>query len=226
MTCSLIRFASVGVLFGCLLMAGPVTAAAKNANSAVNKQVETLALAAFDMEDKGDLEGAIAKFREAHQLKPNDKNINQSLADVLNSTGVDLYNKHDFAGASARFSEAIALVPNFTRAKENLGKVTSAQFVADGTTLYKAGNIEQARDKYAQAVAADPASLSAKANLATAEADILLKSGDLTAAVTKRRQALSYAPDNPNLKQRYDDVVALAAAAEAAKKAEEEKAKK
>lgn len=226
MTSTLMRFAATSFLFGSLLMAAP---AAKNTGGAVNKQVETLALAAFDLQDKGDLEGAIAKFREAHLLKPTDKNINQSLADVLNSTGVDLYNKRDFTGASARFSEALALVPKFARAKENLGKVTSAQFVADGSALYKAGNIEQAREKYAQAVAADPASQSAKANLATAEADILVKTGDLTAAVAKRKEALSYAPDNSNLKQRYDDAVAqataAAAAAEAAKKAEEEKKK-
>ncbi|MGB8603113.1 MAG: hypothetical protein WCD42_13040, partial [Rhizomicrobium sp.] len=140
-------------------------AANKTANKAVNKQAEALQLAAFDLEDKGDLEGAIAKFREAHQLKPTDKGLNQNLADVLNTTGVTLYNNKDYPAATARFNEALGLLPNFARAKENLGKVTAAQLNADGHTLYKAGNLDQAREKYAAAVAADPGNISAKANL-------------------------------------------------------------
>ena len=216
-------FAAAAIVAGASALCLSVPAQAASAN----KQVEDLEIQAFNLMDKGDMEGAIAKFRAARALKANDKALNQNLADVLNSTGVTLYNNKDFAGASARFTEAIQLVPNFTRAKENLGKVKSAEATAAGNAFYKAANLEGAKEKYAEAAAQDPGNLSAKANLANVEADLLEKNGgDLAAIVAKRHEASSYVPDNQLLKQRANDAEAALAAQEAAQKAEEEKNKK
>ena len=216
-------FAVAAIVAGASALCLSVPAQAASAG----KQVEDLEIQAFNLMDKGDMEGAIAKFRAARALKSNDKALNQNLADVLNSTGVALYNNKDFAGASARFTEAIQLVPNFTRAKENLGKVNSALATSAGNAFYKASNLEGAKEKYAEAAAQDPSNLSAKANLANVEADLLEKNGgDLAAIAAKRREASSYVPDNQLLKQRATDAEATLAAQEAAQKAEEEKNKK
>jgi tetratricopeptide (TPR) repeat protein len=216
-------FVAAAIVAGASALCLSVPAQAASAS----KQVEDLEIQAFDLMDKGDMEGAIAKFRAARALKSNDKALNQNLADVLNSTGVALYNNRDFAGASARFTEAIQLVPNFNRAKENLGKVKSALATVAGNDFYKAGNLEGAREKYVEAAAQDPNNLSAKANLANTEADLLEKNGgDLAAIAAKRHEASSYVPDNQLLKQRANDAASALAAQEAAKKAEEEKNKK
>jgi tetratricopeptide (TPR) repeat protein len=213
--------AGAAFLAGGAFFCAPHPAQAASANK---EQVEQLEIQALDLEDKGDFEGACAKFRAAYALKPNDKALKQNFADALNSAGVTLFGNKDYAGASAHFTEALTLVPNFNVAKVNLGKVTSAQANIDGNALYKAGNVAAAKEKYATAAAADPSNISAKANLATTEADLLVTAGDLVGAVAKRQEALGYAPDNANLKQRLAEAQAALAAkqAEDAKKAAEE----
>jgi tetratricopeptide (TPR) repeat protein len=216
-----IKLAVAAVLAAGVVMSGP---AGSVWAASVSQQVENLEIEALNAQDKGDLNTAIEKFRQAYALKPSDKALRQNFADALNSAGVNLFDAKDYAGAKAKFTEALTILPNFARAKENLGKAESAKITVEGSDLYKLGDIEGAKAKFAAAAAADPNNISAKTNLATSEADLLVKSGDLAGVAAKRHEALALVPDNANLKQKADE--ADAALAEAQAKAATEKAEK
>lgn len=218
-------FVATALIFGTgACLATPAGAAA--ASSA--KQAEDLAIQGLDLSDKGDYAGAVDKFRQALTLDPKDKGLKQNLVEQLTNLGVSLYNAKNYPGAIEKLKEAVGLSPKYKAAVDNLNLAVAAQANIDGNALYKAGNIDAAKAKYAEAVAADPANAGVKANLATTEADILEKAGDvasLTAAVAKRQDAVTFAPATDSLKQKLADTQAklAAAQAEAAKAAEEKK---
>jgi tetratricopeptide (TPR) repeat protein len=217
-TISLLLTGALAVGLSCHLAAAPAFAAGKDAV----RQVEALEVQALDLLDKGDTAGAIAKFREALALKPNDKVVRQNMAEQLTNLGISQFNNKDYTSAKATLSEALTFNPNYKPAKSNLGVVTAAAANLEGNALYKAGDIEGAVAKYQEATNADPSNPSSKANLANAQGDLLIKNDDLAGALAKRKEALSYAPTNALLQQRVTDTEAALAAAEA-KKAEEEK---
>ena len=64
--------------------------------------------------DQGDLDGAIAEYREALRLKPD-------YANVHNNLGVALKGKGGLDGAIAEYREALRLKPDYADAHMNLG---------------------------------------------------------------------------------------------------------
>jgi tetratricopeptide (TPR) repeat protein len=80
---------------------------APNPNSYVTRSIERGEL--------GDLGGALADARKAHELAPNNPEYMHQLGDVLNSIGVSKYNRGDSSGTCDYFSQAISYL---NRAKE------------------------------------------------------------------------------------------------------------
>ena len=99
---------SVAIVAGvfALLMSG---------SAAMAQSAATLKVQAAELDQRGDLNGAIEKYRQALVLAPNDKMIKINLAEDLNNAGIAQYNNKDFAGAEAKFQEALTLVPSFQR---------------------------------------------------------------------------------------------------------------
>ena len=75
--------------------------------------------------EKGDLDAAIAEFRQAVQQKPDDVDAHYNL-------GIALHSKGDLEGAISEFREAIRLKPDFTRAHINLGNTLDDKGDRDG----------------------------------------------------------------------------------------------
>lgn len=215
---------ATALLFGTATGLTMPAAAAPNAQ----KQAEDLAIQGLDLSDKGDYAGAVDKFRQALVLDPKDKGLKQNLVEQLTNLGISLYNAKNYPDAIVKLKEAAGLSPKYKAAVDNLALATAAQATIDGNALYKAGNLEGAKAKYAEGVAADPTSVGAKANLATVEADIFEKADDvasLTQAVAKRQEAVKYAPDKTSLVDKLNEAQAKLTAAQA-KAAEAEKNKK
>jgi tetratricopeptide (TPR) repeat protein len=194
-------------------------APAMHAN-AVYDQASQLEIDAFDLQQKGDLAGAIAKHREAVQLYPQSKAFKQNLAQALNDAGVAKYQAKDYPGAIALLQEALSNVPTFDRAKANLSMAQADQFNAEGMVLFKNGDFVNAVEKFKQALAAEPGYKNALVNRDAAEAEIASKAGDFATAVVKLQEAVATA-STPFLV----DKLAKAQAALAEQQAAAEKAK-
>jgi tetratricopeptide (TPR) repeat protein len=72
------------------------------------------------LDDKGDVDGAIAEYREALRLRPD-------FAEAHYNLGVELRHKVDRNGAIAEYREALRLMPDFAEAHYNLGVELEAQ---------------------------------------------------------------------------------------------------
>ena len=70
----------------------------------------------FTLQNIGDLEGAIAEYRAALRLNPNDLNAHTNLGVALRATG-------DLEGACAEYRAALRLNPSHANAHYNLGVV-------------------------------------------------------------------------------------------------------
>jgi tetratricopeptide (TPR) repeat protein len=75
--------------------------------------------------DKGDLDGAIAEYRQALRLKPDDAKAHFNL-------GVALRLKGDLDGAIAEYREALRLKPDFPGAQNNLAIALRLKGGVDG----------------------------------------------------------------------------------------------
>lgn len=206
----------------------------------VGDQADEAEITALDLEKAGNIDGALAKHREAIKLIEPVAKYAKKLATfkenfeitLLNAAGAK-FNVKDQAGATALLEEALAQDPagKFAvtkKAKDSLGAVKSASLNQDGVNLLKAGNAAGAVEKFKQVLDLDPTNKAAKINCDVAEAQVAIAAGDPATAVVKMQDAVTLDPTRQFLQ---DELVKVKAAADAkaaddAKKAAEEAKKK
>lgn len=165
-----------------------------------------------EAQERGDLELAEKKFRLAAELSPNAAEPHVALAVVAHQRG-------DFAAAAAEAEKALAISPNNNQAlllqydayrllgdaeKEaeaaaalrEHGDVSVAAGAAftEGMTEYRAGNIDTAKEKFAEAVDLDPTMVNAALMLG----NIALQEGDTDRAAAVIAKVLEVDPGNSN----------------------------
>ena len=136
------------------------------------------------------------KFKESAKLYCKALEADPGNPDIFCDRGYSLYLQHQWADAEMNLQQAIALKPDHRRAHNNLGLVLAhtnrldsalAEFQRVGCTQAEAlanaafcltidGRLEEARNQYRLALAADPASPAAKAGLRQLETT-LVKTG-------------------------------------------------
>ncbi len=122
---------------------------------------------------ENDLDGAIAEYRKALRLKPNDPSAHRNL-------GVALKDKGDLDGAIAEYHTALQLEPNGADAHRDLG-----------VALKRKGDLDGAIAEYRVALRLKPNDVTAHYNLGNA----LMRKGDLDGAITEYRAALRLDPN-------------------------------
>ncbi len=217
------RFIRLGIVALCaaLISTVPVVLAPAAHAASVKDQADELEIAALDLEAKGDLDGAIAKHREALKLVPNNKAFKENAASTLYKAALLKHDAKDDAGAIAYLEEAVGLVPTFKPAKESLATLKSGSINTEGIALLKAGNYQGAAEKFKAVLDLDPGNKAAKINLDVAESQIAMTAGDPATAVAKLTDAVSLDQTHQFLK----DKLAEAQKALDAKKADEDKNK-
>ena len=123
---------------------------------------------------QGEYDAAIAQFRKALSLRPDDVRAHRTLADVL-------FNKNDLDGASAEYREALRLNPQDGRAHRNLGDALSRNKDRDG-----------AMAQYREALRIDPADAEAHHGLG----NVLLENGEPPAAVKEYQEVVRLKPSD------------------------------
>jgi Flp pilus assembly protein TadD len=133
------------------------------------------------LEKKGKSDGAIAEYRKALRLNPNNELAHIDLGGVFGKKG-------DWEGASAECREALRLNPNLAKAHYNLG-----------IALYEKGGWDDAIAEYREAIRLNPHYVDAHTNLGVA----LRHKGDLDGAIAEYRTALRL---NPNLAEAHNNL--------------------
>lgn len=213
---------SIPVVLAAMVLSAPAAQAA----TAAYDEATQLELDAMDLQQKGDFDNALAKYRQAVQVYPKDKAFKDNLIEALNAAGVAKYQAKDYAAAIADFQEALSLRPGFDKAKANLAIVQADQLNGEGMTLFKNGDFAGAVEKFKQALAAQPDNKSALCNRDAAEAEIMMTGNDPDGAVAKLQEALTVQPNSAFLQGRLakaQDAAAAKAKAEAEAKAKEGK---
>ena len=122
---------------------------------------------------KGNLNGAIAEFRQAVRLKPDDP-------EAHNNLGTALAQKGNMDGAIAEFRQALRLKSDYPEAHNHLG-----------TALAYKGDLDGAIAEYREALRLKPDFTIAHNNLGIT----LVRKGDLDGAIAEYREALRLKPD-------------------------------
>jgi serine/threonine-protein kinase len=125
------------------------------------------------LRNKGDVEGAIAAYREALRLK-------QDFPDAHNNLGVALRGKGDVDGAIAEYRAALRLEPDFAGCHNNLGIELGAK-----------GDVDGAIAEYRAAIRLKKDYAGAHCNLGTA----LSAKGDVDGAIAEYRAAIRLKKD-------------------------------
>ncbi|GAA0573989.1 hypothetical protein [Rhizomicrobium electricum] len=231
------RFSRLGIsaVFAAFIMVLPGAQA-----QSIADQADEAEITAMDLEKAGNLDGAVAKHREAIKLlEPIAKYAKKTATfkenfeiTLLNAANAK-FNAKDQAGAVALLEEAVALDPAgkyavTKKVKESLSAVKGASLNQEGVNLLKAGNAAGAVEKFKQVLDLDPTNKAARINCDVAEAQVALTAGDPATAVAKMQDAVSLDPSRQFLQDELTKVKAAAdaKAAEDAKKAEEEAKKK
>jgi tetratricopeptide (TPR) repeat protein len=231
------RFSRLGIsaVFAAFMMVLPGAQA-----QSVADQADEAEITAMDLEKAGNLDGAVAKHREAIKLiEPITKyakkvaTFKENFAITLLSAANAKFNAKDQAGAVALLEEAAALDPAgkyavTKKVKESLAAVKSTAINQEGVNLLKAGNAAGAVEKFKQVLDLDPNNKAARINCDVAEAQVALSAGDPATAVAKMQDAVNLDPSRQFLQDELTKVKAAAdaKAAEDAKKAAEEAKKK
>ena len=137
------------------------------------------------LRDKGDLDGAIAEFREAVRLKPDS-------AEVHSNYGMTHQDKGDVNGAIVEYREAIRLKPDFALAHSNLGN-----------SLASRGDFSGAVAEYREAIRLKPDFAAAHSNYG----DTLKQMGNLDGAIAEFREAIHLKPDMSLAHSNYGDAL-------------------
>jgi tetratricopeptide (TPR) repeat protein len=124
---------------------------------------------------KGDLDGAIAEYRQAIHLKPDDPDAHNNLGRALGVKG-------DLDGAIAEYRQALRSKPDYAEAHYNLG-----------TTLLSKGDEDGAIAEYRQALHLKPDMFEAHYYLGNALQD----KGDRDGAIAAYQRALALNPKFP-----------------------------
>jgi tetratricopeptide (TPR) repeat protein len=123
---------------------------------------------------KGDLEGAIRRYRHAVQIDPD-------FALAHNNLGVVLRGQGQLDGALAEFRQAVRLKKDYAEAHTNLG-----------VALYETGQLDEGMAEYRQAIEINKDLPEPHANLGVA----LLDKGQLDEALAEGRLAVRLKQDN------------------------------
>lgn len=229
------RFSHLSVLavFAAFIMVVPGAQAA----ASVADQADEAEITALDLEKAGNLDGAIAKHREAIKLiEPIAKyakktaTFKENFELTLLNAATAKFNAKDEAGATAFLEEALAQDPASKfgvtkKVKESLAAVKVGKLNQDGVNLLKAGNAAGAAEKFKEVLNLSPDNKAAKINLDVAESLVALAAGDPATAVAKLQDAVSLDPSRQFLKDELAKAQGLAdaKAADDAKKAAAEK---
>jgi tetratricopeptide (TPR) repeat protein len=137
------------------------------------------------LDSKGDSNGAIAEYKSALQLKPDDAVTHANL-------GLALEKKGDLAGAIAELRRAKRLKPHDPWAIANLG-----------IALEKKGDVDGAIAEYQESLQLDQNDVGRHVLLASA----LNKKGDLQGALDEWRKAYLLNPKDPRIRSAYEEVL-------------------
>jgi tetratricopeptide (TPR) repeat protein len=216
-------------VFAAVIMVVPGAQAAES----VGDQADEAEITALDLERAGNLDGAIAKHREAIKLiEPVAKyakktaNFKENFELTLLNAASAKFNAKDEAGATAFLEEALAQDPagRFAvtkKVKESLSTVKAGKLNNEGVALLKAGNAAGAVEKFKAVLNLDPTNKPARINSDVAESEVALAAGDPATAVAKLQEAVSLDPSRQFLKDELAkaQTAADAKAADDAKKA-------
>jgi eukaryotic-like serine/threonine-protein kinase len=124
------------------------------------------------LSDRGDVDGAIAEYKEAIRLQPGYGPAHHNLGSALSKNG-------DRAGAVAAYKEAVRYDPTYAPAHYGLALARENQW-----------ELVEAETEYREAIRIDPAYVPARVNLGI----ILRDRGDLVGAEAEHREAVRIEP--------------------------------
>jgi tetratricopeptide (TPR) repeat protein len=142
---------------------------------------------AAELVTRGDPVGALPHARRALELKPDDPEALNTLADVLTRTG-------RAADALPLLERALQLQPRYAQAENNRG-----------IALLKLGRADEGRRSFQRAIALQPHLAEAHYNLGLAESE----RGDFTAAIPHFRETLRLRPEHAGAELNWAVALAL-----------------
>lgn len=152
------------------------------------------------LSQRGDLHGALAKYREALALNPSSTSLR---ANIAKKEAEIASQNHDFALAAMKMREALTYseMPGwreYLRALEEADATQRrlAQFAAafrQADALFDQQRYKEAAIMYREALGFDPTDSGARRNALLADARAAEQEGDLDLALAKLRERLSYA---------------------------------
>ena len=134
---------------------------------------------------QGEYDAAIAQFRKALSLRPDDVRAHRTLADVL-------WNKNDLDGAVTEYREALRLNPNDGPAHRSLGNL-----------LLNKNDFDGANTEYREVLRLNPEDGEVHRSLG----DVLWNKKDESGAIEQYRQALRIDPNDANAHRSLGDLL-------------------
>ena len=213
---ALVRSTTAFVALTLIMLAGISASAQFDQSRAVSTHYQSAA----DLEKKGQIDDAIAEYREAIKETPyhadSHYNLGRLLAakgnhqgaraeflqavqlrpsdpDYHNNLGLELKNAGDLEGAALQYREALRLDPSRPEAHLNLGNL-----------FYLQGKLDAAEKEYRVALKLNPENAAAHMSLG----NVLDDGGQLDGAVTEYKEAIRLEPGNANA--HYNLAIALA----------------
>lgn len=134
---------------------------------------------------QGDYDDAIAQFRKALSLRPDDVRAHRTLGDLL-------FNKKELDGAISEYREALRLNPNDGAAHRSLGNV-----------LFNKNDFDGAKTEYREVLRLNPKDSEIHRSLG----DVLFNKSDFENASAEYREALRLNPEDSRAHRSLGDVL-------------------